>query len=366
MKIVKSFDQRSTFQSLALIEVNPDDATGIRNCYLKPFIRNELRNTLATNIPLTDDATARKNDQLDFSGCIQPIVFEFDHDTLEHQRERAKHTAKELQVTIYLVNTGNESYQMIIFCDHFANTPTEYRTKCFELLKFLNKKLPYYYQCSNPNTPNDPNRPDTSMFSANKYFRQPNGYRTDTRKEQTMIEIPETHEYFDMNRITEQNKSNNLSDDDIVNEILGIGANSDSSNRMDSDASQNINNATEIKTTLENSCNSEDDEIISSFFGSNNDNINKEPQQNENTETPHVPSVEEILGILEEDKNDKTDKSLYDDNTESSDGVFEITGIFDAKDEIGPYLDSLTEKFQNTENQQSQSSSDERRVNSSF
>lgn len=191
MRIVKSFSLKSTYGSLEKESVDADDVKGIVNATIQPVFKKERPNEFTTLIPLQDNAKRRSKEYLDFSGCIQPIVLEFDHDDLENQKKRAEVLTDELGIDSYLIYSGNKSLHHLIWCEHFADSADEYREKGFKFLYYLSEEFSkwYSYPSNKDNQETDPNLPDTEMFKAYMYFRQPDGYRPETGKEQKCIKL---------------------------------------------------------------------------------------------------------------------------------------------------------------------------------
>jgi len=141
-----------------------------------------------------DGAVERKNSALDFTGSCQPIVIEFDHDDLNHQKKRINIITTKIDTISQSIFSGNKSYHLVLWFRHFANSVDGYRSKWFAFYRWLSNEFPeflYYHESpfdkSNPNDQNNvpwANIPDVQMASANRYFRQAGGWRRDTKKEQ--------------------------------------------------------------------------------------------------------------------------------------------------------------------------------------
>ncbi|HCL00619.1 MAG TPA: hypothetical protein DHW42_11020, partial [Candidatus Marinimicrobia bacterium] len=92
MLIAKSFSVKAKFEDLVLEPVEANVAMDIINHTIIPLSKKGILNQFTTLIPLKDIATARRKEWLDFTGIVQPVVLEFDNDSLEHQEERARKT----------------------------------------------------------------------------------------------------------------------------------------------------------------------------------------------------------------------------------------------------------------------------------
>jgi len=177
---------------------NPED---IIESTLKPITINgaENQNQFTTIIPFMDGAKERKNSALDFTGSCQPIVIEFDHDTLDHQKDRIDIIANKIDTVSQVIFSGNKSYHLVLWFRHFANSVGEYKSKWFAFYKWMSDEFPellYYHEKlykdsgaeDQGNLPWE-NIPDVQMASANRYFRQAGGWRPDTNKEQITLPV---------------------------------------------------------------------------------------------------------------------------------------------------------------------------------
>ena len=120
MQIVKSPGVYATIKSLKLIPVAAKNAETIIEKTLKPHMFNGTPNQFTTVIPLKNKAKKRTTDNLDFSGVVQPIVFEFDEDPLSHQHERTKYISKEIGTVAHEIYSGGKSYHFVLWFKHFA------------------------------------------------------------------------------------------------------------------------------------------------------------------------------------------------------------------------------------------------------
>ena len=156
------------------------------NSLIHGFLRPVNNNPLVKIIPYRDDAKSLKGSEQDYSGVIQPALFEFDYDTIEHQIERAHVVAAHLCCPVQIVYSGNKSIHMICWFLHFADTPMEYWLKAMGLYWSLARDLPKYYyfsiSSSMKNVPSEQvhNVPDISMFTRSRYARQAEGIREGT------------------------------------------------------------------------------------------------------------------------------------------------------------------------------------------
>ncbi|MBU0712992.1 hypothetical protein KKC74_02810 [bacterium] len=199
MLIVKSFSVKAKFEDLVIEEVDGNNAADIISRTMSPCTKNNKQNQFTTLIPLKDGATRRITEQFDFTGVVQPVVLEFDYDTLEHQKERAEKTAELLKTQSYLVYSGNKSYHFVLWFDHFADNPDDYRRHSKALVQYLSEQIPDYYQFPTEPKQTSPNIPDFAMFSANRYFRQAGGYRPSENKAQSCRILVDSGTYIDIN-----------------------------------------------------------------------------------------------------------------------------------------------------------------------
>ena len=190
MKIVKSPRDKASFKESMLIEVDPDDSEAIIEATMNPVKIDGILNQLTTLIPLQDDAKARQKEYLDYSGATQPIVFEFDHDTLDHQKQRALVIKEKITTPIYSIFSGHKSHHIVLLFQHFANNAKEYEIAWKKFYYYLSQEIPEYFTyCMAPKEKlleNDKVKynqinwslvPDISLRFANHYFRQALGYR---------------------------------------------------------------------------------------------------------------------------------------------------------------------------------------------
>ncbi|NQV16211.1 hypothetical protein HQ531_12190 [bacterium] len=185
MQIIKSPSKRGSMGSVQAIPIE-NTASAILEASLKDYRQYQYSKML----PYKDDALDLKMHSIDFSGVIQPIVLEFDHDTLDHQRERAEVLASHLQTPIWYVFSGNKSHHIYIWFENFANTPEEYKEKCWSLYWWACEEFPDYFYYAlenklvdNPNVPQEQlkNIPDKNLFNASYYARQAGGRRVDEK-----------------------------------------------------------------------------------------------------------------------------------------------------------------------------------------
>jgi len=201
MLIVKSFSVKAKLESLLLEQVDGNNAADIINRTMSPNNKEKNPNQFTTLIPLKEGATRRITNQLDFSGIVQPVVLEFDHDSLDHQKERAEKTPELLGTQSYLVYSGNKSYHLVLWFDHFADNPDEYKEYSKALVKYLCDRLPDYYQYPIEPKETGQNIPDFAMFSANQYFRQAGGYRPGTAKVQSCKILNDSENYVNLKEL---------------------------------------------------------------------------------------------------------------------------------------------------------------------
>jgi len=200
MQILKT-NSVATKQLFFLPISDPNNPNKIINATLQPIAVHGtgIHNQFTTVIPFIDGAKERKNSTLDFTGSCQPIVIEFDHDDLEHQKERIRIVTTRVNTITQAIYSGNKSYHLVLWFRHFANSIDEYSRKWFAFYRWLSNEFPellYYHEKlykdsgaeDQGNLPWE-NIPDVQMASANRYFRQAGGWRPDTNKEQIMVPV---------------------------------------------------------------------------------------------------------------------------------------------------------------------------------
>ena len=210
MQIVKSPGVYATIKSLKLIPVAAKNEETIIKKTLKPHMFNGTPNQFTTVIPLKNKAKKRTTDDLDFSGVVQPIVFEFDEDPLSHQQERTKYISKEIGTVAHEIYSGGKSYHFVLWFKHFASNPEEYNRKWMKLYFYLSEEYSeFFHYCNRPKDKlekSDPERfyeidwalvPDIAMSSPNRYFRQANGLRKENNKGQTLTTL-NPHDQYDI------------------------------------------------------------------------------------------------------------------------------------------------------------------------
>ncbi len=181
VKIAKARRKDTSVASCKWIAVDNDPESLIHG-----FIKHIDNNPLVKILPFLDDAKSLKERDLDYSGVIQPVVFEFDHDTIEHQLERAHAVAAHLHCPLQIIYSGNKSIHTTCWFLHFADIHTEYRLKAMGLFWNLARDLPEYFYFSISSDMKDVpkeqvhNVPDISMFSRSRYTRQAEGIREGT------------------------------------------------------------------------------------------------------------------------------------------------------------------------------------------
>jgi len=181
MQIIKSNSKRSSIKTVQSIPVE-NTAQALMEAALKDFRQYQFSKML----PYKDNAADLKMSSVDFSGVVQPIVFEFDHDSLKHQDQRANALKECLKTPIWVVHSGNKSRHIYIWFENFASTPEEYKDQCWDLYWWACEELPglFFYTTEtklmdNPNVPQDQlqNIPDRAMFNVSYYARQAGGIR---------------------------------------------------------------------------------------------------------------------------------------------------------------------------------------------
>jgi len=185
MQIIKSNSKRGSIKTVQRIPVE-NTALALMEAALKDYKQYQYCKML----PYKDDAPDLKMNSVDLSGVVQPIVFEFDHDTLPHQRDRAHKLVDRLDTPMWVVFSANKSLHIWCWFERFATTPEEYTDGCLNLYWWACDNLPEYFFYTmenklkdNPNVPQDqlPNIPDRKMFNASFYARQAGGSRVDEK-----------------------------------------------------------------------------------------------------------------------------------------------------------------------------------------
>ena len=183
MQIIKSNSKRASIKTVERIPVE-NTAQALMEAVLKDYQHYQLSKIL----PYKDDAADLTKDSVDFSGVVQPIVFEFDHDSIEHQKQRVKVLAGGLKTPMWVVFSGNKSLHIYVWLKKFSNTPEEYADECMNLYWWACGKFPDYFFYTtetklknNPDVPQDQicNAPDKAMFQSSRYARQAGGIRSD-------------------------------------------------------------------------------------------------------------------------------------------------------------------------------------------
>ena len=214
MLIIKTHRLNSKFENLVKIPIGEDVSV---EKMISVTLTPENNNQFTTLLPLKDEATARTTEFLDFSAPVQPVVFEFDYDTLEHQEERAKEVARKIPTPAQVIFSGNKSLHMVLWFKNFAGNAEDYKKTCFWFYKYLSTELPEWFEfLPKPTAKLEPqdcqlleenktNIPDTSLFTANKYYRQADGIR-DNGKEQTCTILNSVEKYkpVEINDFTEE------------------------------------------------------------------------------------------------------------------------------------------------------------------
>ena len=93
VNIVKSFSPYSTLKDLKFFEADPNDPSDL----IEKLFTPHNNNSFTTPIPLISNPNRRSGKNLDFTGCVQPIIFEFDHCDLEFQEKRIEFLKDELK-----------------------------------------------------------------------------------------------------------------------------------------------------------------------------------------------------------------------------------------------------------------------------
>ena len=182
-QVIKSPSVRATYNKFGILEVDPSDPEAIINATYAPV----KENSYTTVIPILSEATANNQTSSDFSGAVQLIVLEFDDCPLVQQKERAEFLAKELRTPMATVYSGNKSYHTYLWFQRFASTPDEYKKICSNLVQYLAKKYPNYFQTKDGS--DKKLIPDYKMFESSRYCRQANGRNSETEKIQEFKEL---------------------------------------------------------------------------------------------------------------------------------------------------------------------------------
>jgi hypothetical protein len=140
-------------------------------------------NQFTTVIPfIGDDIDERKDKYLAFSGCVQPIVLEFDHCPIDLQQKRVQFLNEKLNTPMFVVHSGNKSLHHYIFFKQFAKTKEEYTNRCKQFVSYLASAYPDYFKERESDKEQHPLVPDYKMFTGNRYARQANGRRQENGK----------------------------------------------------------------------------------------------------------------------------------------------------------------------------------------
>lgn len=123
VNIVKSPSQFSTLKDMEFLEADPNDPSDLINKLFNPLNNNPF----TTPIPLVSNPFRRNGVNLDFSGCIQPIVYEFDACGLDVQEKRIEIMKNELKTPMFKVFSGNKSFHHYIFFRNFADNIEDYK-----------------------------------------------------------------------------------------------------------------------------------------------------------------------------------------------------------------------------------------------
>jgi len=185
MQIIKS---NSKYGSIDTVQCIPVENTV--QALMEASLTNYKQYQFNKMLPYKDDALDLKMKSVDLSGVVQPIVFEFDHDSLNHQGQRANALKERLKTPMWVVHSGNKSLHIYIWFENFASTPDEYKDKSWDLYFWACGEFPKYFfyttetkLVDNPKVPQDQlqNIPDRAMFNASYYARQAGGRRFDEK-----------------------------------------------------------------------------------------------------------------------------------------------------------------------------------------
>ena len=186
--IAKAPSKYANSSDIKFISVDPTNPSDIINTIYEPFKENELTTVLPF---MTDKMAERRADFLSFDGCVQPIDLEFDDCTKELQIERNKLLINEINTPVIQVDSGNKSIHLILFFSKFANNNFEYKKKCKAFVTYLSREYPNYFQ--EKGGARKELVPDYTLFTGNKYFRQPNGIRDSGE-----LQVAELHNFSDV------------------------------------------------------------------------------------------------------------------------------------------------------------------------
>jgi len=123
VNIVKSPSQNSNLLNIEFLEADPNDPCDLIDKLFTPLKNNPF----TTPIPLVSNPYRRNGKNLDFSGYVQPIVFEFDACELDFQEKRIDIMKNELKTPMFKVFSGNKSFHHYIFFKHFADNIEDYK-----------------------------------------------------------------------------------------------------------------------------------------------------------------------------------------------------------------------------------------------
>jgi len=143
MLMIKASNVYATFENLTKVKLDNEISS---EELIKATLAPRHNSQFTTLLPFKDEATARKTEFLDFSAPTQPIVFEFDHDSLEHQQKRAQVVAEKIPTPAQVIFSGNKSLHLVLWFKNFARDATQYKNTCLELYKYLSTELPEWFE----------------------------------------------------------------------------------------------------------------------------------------------------------------------------------------------------------------------------
>jgi hypothetical protein len=218
VNIVKSFSPYSKLKDLRFLEADPIDPSDL----IEKLFTPHKHNSFTTPIPLISNPNRRNGKNLDFTGCIQPIVFEFDYCDLDFQEKRIEFLRKELKTPMFKVFSGNKSFHHYIFFKQFAHSISDYKSSCIKLLTYLSEHYPDYFQLKDSDKKDL--IPDYKLFHGVQYCRQANGKREDGsfQKGEYFNKIEDGVEAMDLDSLIKDIELNEISIEGKFNDAITV------------------------------------------------------------------------------------------------------------------------------------------------
>ncbi len=218
VNIVKSFSPYSKLKDLRFLEADPTDPSDL----IEKLFTPHKHNSFTTPLPLVANPYRRNGKNLDFTGCVQPVVFEFDHCDLEFQEKRIEFLKEELKTPMFKVFSGNKSFHHYIFFKQFAHSISAYKSSCIKLLTYLSEHYPDYFQLKDSDKKELV--PDYSLFHGVQYCRQANGKREDGsfQKGEYFNKIEDGSAIMDINSLIKDIEINEISFEGKFNDAITV------------------------------------------------------------------------------------------------------------------------------------------------